>query len=445
VPYSATGNAWPNPQLVTLSFVPDGTVVASDSYGHPITSNLFATFNAHPGWTTATWQDQIIKAAQAWAQQTNLNFQVVADSGADSGAGSYQQGDPQFGDIRVGGYAMTGSNLAYAYLPPPVNNFSVAGDFNFNTSYGFNVGSTYDLFTVAAHETGHALGMDHSTVSAAVMYPGYTTVKSSLNSDDVAGIRSIYSAGLPRSGDAYSGGSGNHSFANAVDLTSQLEPVALTTVQNNLDITSAGEADYYKVTAPATTGGTLVVKAQTAGLSLLRQAVTVYASNQSTVLGSASSAGAYNGTTDTVTVSGVTAGQVFYLKVAGADTTAFGTGAYALTLNLGSGASPAVTLPNTLTANGSPFQAGGGEGGDAPPLPASVAGDVTVVPDVGFDLMQAPAPPDQGGPEGRGQHPAEQGGSHAREWAAAEQALDALFADETLLGGLTEQARHGPG
>jgi len=43
VPYSVSGGAWPHPQLVTISFVPDGT----DQGGIP--SNLFAKFNAHPG------------------------------------------------------------------------------------------------------------------------------------------------------------------------------------------------------------------------------------------------------------------------------------------------------------------------------------------------------------------------------------------------------------
>src|SRR5205823_3959379 len=51
-------------------------------------------------------------------------------------------------------------------------------------------------------------------------------------------------------------------------------------------------------------------------------------------------------------VNGVTAGQQFYVQVTGADTTAFDTGNYALTLNLGTGALPAVTLPNIPVLNG---------------------------------------------------------------------------------------------
>src|SRR5262249_33854462 len=65
-PYSASGNAWPNPQLITLSFMPDGTQISSNGVS-PITSNLFATFNARFG-STAAWENQILKAAQTWAQ-----------------------------------------------------------------------------------------------------------------------------------------------------------------------------------------------------------------------------------------------------------------------------------------------------------------------------------------------------------------------------------------
>ena len=68
----------------------------------------------------------------------------------------------------------------------------------FNTGQSFNIGSTYDLFTVAMHEFGHALGLNESSVSSAVEYATYTGKKTGLASDDIAGIRSIYSANGPR-------------------------------------------------------------------------------------------------------------------------------------------------------------------------------------------------------------------------------------------------------
>src|SRR5205823_5424777 len=151
----------------------------------------------------AAWQSWILAAAQQWAQRSNLNFAIGNDNGAGIGAGGYQQGTAAIGDIRIGGYNFNSNDLAQAYLPPPVNNFSVAGDLQFNTAQPFNIGQTYDLFTVAAHEFGHALGLLHSSVQQAEMFPAYTGVKWSLASDDVAGVQAIYG---PRLSDIYDSG-----------------------------------------------------------------------------------------------------------------------------------------------------------------------------------------------------------------------------------------------
>ncbi|HEV3202846.1 MAG TPA: matrixin family metalloprotease, partial [Gemmataceae bacterium] len=347
-PYNASGNLWPHPELITISFMPDGTNLGG------VSSNLFSVFNQKFG-SPAPWQNQILKAAQDWAQQTNINFAVVSDNGAAEGSGNYQQGDPGFGDIRIGGYNFGNSTLAQAYLPPPVNNYSIAGDIQFNTGQTYNIGSTYDLFTVAVHEFGHALGLIHSTVTTADMYPNYSGTKSALAADDIGGIRNIYDNNISRSPDAYN--STNNSFANAANITSQINTTSKTALLTNLDITTTSETDFYQFTAPSGSSSTLTVKVQSAGLSLLAPKVWIFNSSQAQIA-TASGANQY-GTTITATAT-ITAGQTYYVKVAGADTTAFGTGKYALVLNMGSGASPTVPLPNTQTANGNPLSGGGG-------------------------------------------------------------------------------------
>jgi hypothetical protein len=350
-PYSTSGNAWTHPELISLSFAPDGTTWAAGK-----TSNMFSKFNGAFDFT-AEWQHEILLAAQSWAEKANLNFTVIADNGQSIGQGSYQQGDPNHGDIRFGGYNYgTGTQpIATAFMPPPANNYDIAGEVKFNTGKNFHLGFTYDLFSVTAHELGHSLGLNHSTTSQAVMFTNYA-LRTALHSDDVNGIRAIYGA---RSSDSYDASASNGTFGTASDITSTISPTTLTATVTGLDITTQSDVDYYKFTAPTGTASTLQILVQSQGLSLFMPTVTVYASDQTTVLGSASDTG-YTGSTLNVTVNNVTADQLFYVKVTGNEASPFGTGKYAITLNFSTGTNPTVPLPNTQVANGNPIRGGGG-------------------------------------------------------------------------------------
>ena len=171
-------------------------------------------------------------------------------------------------------------------MPPPVNNFSVAGDFHFNTGQAFNINSTYDLFTVATHEFGHALGLHHSSVSSSQMYPTYNGVKTALATDDINGIRSIY--GGARAADGYDAVASNGTTATATDITSLIDATALTALVSGLDITTTADQDYYKFVAPAGLSGTTTIGVVSQGLSLLSPMVTIY-NAAGTSLGTASS------------------------------------------------------------------------------------------------------------------------------------------------------------
>ena len=102
--YSASGNAWPNPQLITISFMPDGT-----NLGGGETSNLQSTFNSKSS-LAGNWENVILQAAQTWAQQTNINFAVVPDDGAPRGRAPTSRAIP--------GSAISGSAVTTSAPPP---------------------------------------------------------------------------------------------------------------------------------------------------------------------------------------------------------------------------------------------------------------------------------------------------------------------------------------
>jgi Matrixin/Glucodextranase, domain B len=83
--------------------------------------------------------------------------------------------------------------LAHTFYPFPLNNEPLAGDMHFDDSESWGVGTGVDLFSVALHEAGHALGLAHSTNPNAVMYPYYRQ-QTGLTSDDIAAIQSLYGA-----------------------------------------------------------------------------------------------------------------------------------------------------------------------------------------------------------------------------------------------------------
>ncbi len=342
VPYTTTGAAWPSPNLVTISFIPDGTPITGGT-----NSNLFSDMSSLG--STATWQAQFLKAAQVWAQQANINIAVVSDNGTSEGNGNYQQGDPGMGDIRIGGYNFQNSGvLALTNLPPSNTNFSAAGDIAINTGVTWKIGGMggYDPFTVAVHEMGHALGLADSSQYVSNMYGTYEGKTLGLFTDDVQGIQAIYGA---RPAD-----SSNSSFATATNLTSQLDPTAMSAVVNNQQLSTGTSADYFTVTAPSGTNSTAQFQVVTTGLSMMSPVITVYASNETTVLGSANGSGKY-GTTLTVTVNNVTAGEQFYVKITGTGSP-FNDGAYGMAVNFGTGTMPAVTIPNTELLDGNPSQ-----------------------------------------------------------------------------------------
>ncbi|KAM6925101.1 matrix metalloproteinase-9 [Xenentodon cancila] len=70
---------------------------------------------------------------------------------------------------------------------------STTDNYDDDKKWGFCPDQGYSLFLVAAHEFGHALGLDHSSIRDALMFPMYSYVEDfPLHKDDIEGIQYLY-------------------------------------------------------------------------------------------------------------------------------------------------------------------------------------------------------------------------------------------------------------
>ena len=341
--YATLGGSFAFASRITYSFAPDGTNIGG------IPSALFSSMTAK-GITTAQWEGAIQKAAASWEGSSNVNLVQVSDDGSAFGTYGNQQNDSRFGDIRIGGSSLGAATLAGCFLPPAFNGGTLAGDILFSQDALWGINTNYDVQTVATHEFGHALGLDHSTLSTADMYATYNAMKQSLTTDDISGIQAVVGARQP---DVYGGGVGNHTFATAADVTSSLDGNGQASIPS-LSI-SANEIDTFVVTAPANASGTISVTMQSTNLSSLSPRIVLYDGSQHG-LSQASAANTF-GATVTASALGVHAGQKYYVRCVSAGGGA-GTGAYGLQVNFGAGTINPISPPNTTVA-WAPDQGGG--------------------------------------------------------------------------------------
>jgi len=130
----------------------------------------------------------------------DVTFQERTDDPVDFEIGwvtaDHGDGDPFDG---------VGFVLAHAFYPPPCGG-SHAGECHFDDAETWSLAvapGTFDLETVALHEIGHLLGLDHSFVAGSVMFSDYGGVRRALTQDDIDGIRRLYPV-LCRRGDSAS-------------------------------------------------------------------------------------------------------------------------------------------------------------------------------------------------------------------------------------------------
>ncbi|KAI4877796.1 hypothetical protein NFI96_012650 [Prochilodus magdalenae] len=155
----------------------------------PKTQLTYRIVNYTPDMPTAEVDNAIVRAFQVWAAVTPLRFSRINSGEADIMI-SFNRGVHANDNNPFDG---RGGTLAHAFAPGS----GIGGDAHFDDDETFTSSSSRGivLFLVAAHEFGHSLGLGHSNVQGALMFPTYSFVDPArfvLPRDDVIGIQSLY-------------------------------------------------------------------------------------------------------------------------------------------------------------------------------------------------------------------------------------------------------------
>jgi len=138
----------------------------------------------------AAAQAEILRAMAQWTNAVKVTWKLGTNPTAPQTVNilwaTFDHGD---------GFPFDGKGgiLAHTFYPAPPNPEPIAGDMHFDDSESWHIGSDTDLFSVALHELGHALGLGHSDNPAAVMYPYYQK-QTGLSSLDIGAIQTMYAA-----------------------------------------------------------------------------------------------------------------------------------------------------------------------------------------------------------------------------------------------------------
>ncbi len=142
--------------------------------------------------------DAVRRAFGTWAAAAPVTFnEVTTGDSPDIVIDWRDANDPD--------HSMVGGVLAHADFPPAcdVVTDTLPKPVHFDDSeHTWTVGAVaggFDIETVALHEIGHILGLQHTDVSGAVMFPSVSSnfTLRVLQNDDLAGVRALYGVPLP--------------------------------------------------------------------------------------------------------------------------------------------------------------------------------------------------------------------------------------------------------
>ncbi|KAK8497454.1 hypothetical protein V6N12_016978 [Hibiscus sabdariffa] len=163
------------------------------------TVSHYSFFDGEPRWPASKYSltfaflpgtrddaiNPVSRAFQTWAENTHFSFSRTEDYVNADIRVSFESGEHGDGSSFDG----PGGTLAHAFAP-------INGTFHYDAEEPWSVmpdPGAYHLETLALHEIGHLLGLGHSSIQGAIMYPTFSLGESKgLHGDDIQGINALY-------------------------------------------------------------------------------------------------------------------------------------------------------------------------------------------------------------------------------------------------------------
>ncbi|RWR73117.1 metalloendoproteinase 2-MMP-like protein [Cinnamomum micranthum f. kanehirae] len=206
----STVNQIVRPRCGVPDIINGTTTMNSSGAAHANDRRLYSYFPGSPSWPSnkrqltyaispadrisaddATLRSIFARAFERWSNVTQLTFVEAAEySAADIKIGFYSgdHGDGEPFDGVLG-------TLAHAFSPTS-GRFHLDAAETWAADGNLPSAGEIDLESVAVHEIGHLLGLGHSSVEEAIMFPTISsgTRRVELAADDVTGIQLLYGA-----------------------------------------------------------------------------------------------------------------------------------------------------------------------------------------------------------------------------------------------------------